>query len=95
MSFGKHEYDANQYSLLVKSAQLDDRLWQKLETDMHHLEVGDFKAWITSNGRRVEQFSVDHDRENNTVSCWIAGDVKAEFTVHWRCTDPRDASSGK
>lgn len=59
------------------------------------LELGDFKAWITCEGRRVEQFGLDHDAENNTVSCWIPGKPKAEFAVHWRCMDPEYPSSGK
>ncbi|KAF8322720.1 hypothetical protein DL93DRAFT_2162840 [Clavulina sp. PMI_390] len=58
------------------------------------LELNDFRAWISSNGRRVEQFDIDYDYENNTVSCWIAGTILDEFTVHWRCKNPENASSG-
>jgi len=59
------------------------------------LELNGFKAWITCKGRKVEQFSVDYDHDNNTVSCWIPGIVQSEFIVHWRCMNPEHASSGK
>ena len=58
------------------------------------LELNGFKAWITCSGRKLDQFGVDYDYDNNTAACWIPGILQSEFRVHWRCMNPENASSG-
>ncbi|KAJ7680697.1 hypothetical protein DFH06DRAFT_939276, partial [Mycena polygramma] len=59
------------------------------------LQWKEFSAWISIDGREPEEYGVEVDEDEKTVTCWIASELGKKFSVHWSNTSYCHDTRGK
>ncbi|KAF5375828.1 hypothetical protein D9757_011183 [Collybiopsis confluens] len=59
------------------------------------LFYGEFGAWVTVDGKTLDEFGLDTDIPQRKVSCYIASEEGKSFQVHWYDKEVESATRGR